>query len=130
MMQGTVTAEGDEALLLIEVLSPSYDAAELRTAQVEAIVDTGFTGYLQLPPAIAFGLLSLPLIGRAQSVLADDSIVIEDVCRARAIWHGRDQAIRVLVSEGTPLVGMALLRGSEVRMRVVGGGAVEIEELA
>jgi predicted aspartyl protease len=42
------------------------------------VVDTGFTGHLTLPRATVedFGL---PIIGSAESILADGSLVMEDV---------------------------------------------------
>lgn len=45
------------------------------------------------------------------------------------IWHGLPRPVECLVAEGAPLVGMTLLRGSALHIRVVEGGAVEIEEL-
>jgi len=53
---------------------------------------------------------------------------MEDVCLARVLWHGGERPVRVLVSEATPLLGMALMRGSELRVECVGGGEVSLEE--
>jgi clan AA aspartic protease len=122
-MRGTVSAEGSEALLGVEVLSQ----AEAPSLLVEAVVDTGFTGHLTLPSATVEAL-GLPIIGSAESILADGSLVMEDVCLARVLWHGGERPVRVLVSEATPLLGMALMRGSELRVECVGGGEVSLEE--
>jgi clan AA aspartic protease len=123
-MRGAVAADGREARLAVEVLSP-VGSLPLR---VEAVVDTGFTGHLTLPPATVEAL-GLPIIGSAESVLADGSVVLEDVCAARAIWHGGERPVRVLVADATPLLGMALLGGSELRVECVSGGDVVVEEL-
>lgn len=123
-MRGAVTVDGREAVLAVEVLSPS-GAPPL---PVEAVVDTGFTGHLTLPPATVEAL-GLPIVGSAESVLADGSLVMEDVCLARVLWHGEERPARVLVADATPLLGMALLRGSELRVECVGGGEVAVEEL-
>jgi predicted aspartyl protease len=69
------------------------------------------------------------MVGSAESTLADGSVVMEDVCMASVLWHGEERPIRVLVADATPLLGMALLRGSELRVECVGGSAVGIEEL-
>lgn len=116
-------ADGREARLGVEVLAPA-GAPSLR---VEAVVDTGFTGHVTLPPATVEAL-GPPIIGSAESVLADGSVVLEDVCAARVIWHGEERPVRALVADATPLLGMALLRGSELRVECVGGGGV-VEEL-
>jgi predicted aspartyl protease len=73
--------------------------------------------------------LSLPVVSIAESVLADGSVVSEDVCTARVLWHGKEHPVRVLVADVTPLLDMALLRGSEVQIAVESGGAVLVKEL-
>ena len=123
-MRGMVVADGSEALLSVEVLSQ----AEASSLRVEAVVDTGFTGHLTLPRATV-DALGLPIIGSAESILADGSLVMEDVCLARVLWHGAERPVRVLVADATPLLGMALMRGSELRVECVGGGEVSVERL-
>lgn len=124
-MRGAVTADGREARLNVEVLSPT--TAPL--LQVEAVVDTGFTGHLTLPTATVEAL-GLPIVGSAESILADGSLVLEDVCLARVLWHGEERPIRVLVADVMPLLGMSLLRGSELRIEVIDDGEVEIRALS
>ena len=41
-----------------------------RFLNVEFLVDTGFTGYLTLPPEESIGQLGLPKLGEGQAVLA------------------------------------------------------------
>lgn len=119
-----VTADGSEAVLSVEVLS-QIGASSL---QVETVVDTGFTGHLTLPPATAEAL-GLPIIGSAESILADGSLVMKDVCMARVLWHDGERPVRVLAADATPLLGMALLRGSELRVECVSAGEVTVEKL-
>ena len=123
-MRGTVVPDGNEALLSVEVLSQ----AEASPLRVETVVDTGFTGHLTLP-STTVETLGLPIIGSAESILADGSLVMEDVCLERVLWHGAERPVRVLVAEATPLLGMALMRGSELRVECVGGGEVSVERL-
>ncbi|MDP9474219.1 MAG: clan AA aspartic protease [Actinomycetota bacterium] len=121
-MRGWVDGGAREALLPLTVIGRSGTRTE-----VEATVDTGFTGSLCLPPDVV-GSLSLPFVGRGVAVLADGSAVETDYYRARVLWHGRERAVRVLVTQGGPLVGMTLLRGSVLTVAVSPGGEVTVEE--
>ncbi len=94
---------------------------------VDAIVDTGFTGFLTLPLAVVRSL-ALPLLGSTPVVLADGSAAVLEVYEAFVVWHGSPRPVECLVAEGAPLLGMTLLRGSELRIQVVEGGAVGITE--
>lgn len=121
-MRGYVSGEAREALLTLTVLGRSG----ART-QIEATVDTGFTGALGLPKELV-GSLSLPLVGRGVAVLADGRGVETNYHRGRIIWHGREREVRVLVTEGGPLVGMSLLRGSTLTIVASPGGDVTVDE--
>jgi clan AA aspartic protease len=122
VMSGWVDDGGREAILPLTVIG----RFGVRT-EVEAAVDTGFTGFLCLPPDIARSL-SAPFVGRGVAVLADGSAVETSYHRVRVLWHGRERAIQVLVTEGGPLVGMTLLRGSILTVAVSPGGEVTVEE--
>lgn len=111
-------------MLEVDVAGPVED----RWERVGTVVDTGFTGHLTLRPETV-ERLALPIIGSAESILADGSTTIEDVCLSRVVWHGTPRPVRALVAEAAPLLGMSLLRGSELRVRIVGGGDVRIGEL-
>lgn len=121
-MLGTVNASG-EAVLSLEVQNGSGGRET-----VAAVVDTGFTGFLTLPWAVV-NSLSLPLLGSTPATLADSSTIVLDVHEALVVWHSLPRPVECLVAEGAPLLGMTLLYGSALRIRVVEGGAVEIEEL-
>lgn len=64
-------SDGSEAILGVEVLSRTGETS----VRVEAVVDTGFSGHLTLHPATVEDL-ELPIIGSAESILADGSAVI------------------------------------------------------
>ena len=125
MITGRVTPDGREAIIPLTLLRGR--AGETRST--EAVIDTGFTDRLTLPPEFVQEL-GLPLRGSAEVALADGSIETLPMYRARILWHGQERTIRAYAASGLPLVGMALLSGSDLRIRVVGGGLVEIEELA
>ena len=121
-MRGRVDWGWREALLPLTVIGHSGVRAE-----VEATVDTGFTGSLCLPLDVVSSL-SAPFVGRGVAVLADGSTVETSYHRARVLWHGHERAVQVLVTEGGPLVGMTLLRGSVLTVTVSPGGEVTVEE--
>lgn len=120
---GTV-ADGREALIPLTLLGPGE-----RRARIEAVVDTGFTGHLVLPSALV-GELGLPLRGVRDSFLADGSVVSLDAYRVGVEWDDRVRVVPALAAEGGPLVGMSLLRGSELRIEAVDGGEVVIRPLS
>jgi clan AA aspartic protease len=124
MITGRVTPDGREALIPVTLLGPAGTGPRV----LEAVIDTGFTDRLALPPEVVEDL-GLPLRGSADVVLADGSIETLPIYRVRLNWHGRELTVRAYGAAGVPLVGMALLSGSELRVRVVEGGPVEIEEL-
>ena len=95
---------------------------------VEVVLDTGFQGYLVLPPAT---IRSLGLEYPAQDgfTLADGQRVQLDTYIATVIWHDRPRLVIVLESE-TPLLGTFLLWGSRVCFDLQESGPVTIEELS
>ena len=122
MIVGQVAADQEATIPLI-VRGPHGEELE-----IEAIIDTGFTGFLTLSDSAIF---SLNLVFREMSdfVLSDGSVVSLEVYRGTVAWHGSDQGILVLAAEGSPLVGMLMLRGSRVTLEVVDGGQVMISSL-
>jgi clan AA aspartic protease len=119
---GTV-ADGREALIPLTLLGTGETLA-----RIEVVVDTGFTGHLVLPPALV-GELGLPLRGVRDSFLADGSMVSLDAYRVVVEWDDRVRVVPALAAEGGPLVGMSLLRGSEIRIEAMDGGEVVIRPL-
>ena len=99
-----------------------------RRQEIEAVIDTGYTGWLTLPPSMIGALnLSWRTVGRG--TLADGSVSLFDVYQAKVLWDGRVRAVFVDEIDATPLVGMSLLRGSELKMQVRARGKVTIKQL-
>jgi clan AA aspartic protease len=92
---------------------------------IEFVVDTGFTGFLTLPPA-AVTALGLPRLGRLAANLADDQNVWVPVHAATILWHGRARTVRVLAMGKRPLVGTALLDDNCLGIEFVEDGEVTI----
>lgn len=96
--------------------------------QVDAVVDTGFTGYLTLRPS-TIAALQLTWLGREQGTLADGSVDLFDVYRASVIWDGQPRVVEVEAADVDALVGMALLERHSLTIEVLSGGVVNIKPL-
>jgi clan AA aspartic protease len=94
----------------------------------DAVVDTGFNGFLTLPPA-EVAALGLPWLSRLQGQRAHGSLHPFDVNTAKVDWDGQPREIKVDAADAQPLLGMALLNGSELRVEVKTGGAVSVAGL-
>ena len=123
-MRGRVGEGAHEALLTVTVSGPSEERTEL-----EAVVDTGFTGAL-CRGAEQIEDLGLPVVGRGAAVLADGRAIETRYHRGRVLWHGRERGVQVLSVEGGPLIGMGLLRGGLLTIEVFSGGEVSVVKLA
>ena len=101
---------------------------EGRPWSVEVVLDTGFTGYLTLPPE-SIRQLGLPSVGQRTFELANGELFEFQVYLGSVSWHGRPSDVLVLQSDSVPLLGMTLLWGSRVTMDALNDGEVTIEEL-
>ena len=82
--------------------------------EFEAIIDTGFTGFIQLPLSVAISL-SLPLEGTNSVTLADGSSLVMLTALAKVTLLSRTEIGVVLLSMSSKdiLVGMDFLRRFE-----------------
>lgn len=96
--------------------------------QINALIDTGFSGFLTLTPLIV-AALGLSWLGREEGVLADGTICLFDVYIATVLLNGKPCTVEVEVANNPPLIGMGLLHGHSLRVDVVSGGIVSIEAL-
>jgi clan AA aspartic protease len=123
MITGVVTPNREA---VIRVLVRGTHGQE---ARVDAVVDTGFNGFLTLPVR-RITELALSFAGTTQATLGDGSAVPLDVFEATVLWDNHAQSIIVLAAEDSALVGMALLSGYRVTLDVEDGGSVSIEALS
>jgi clan AA aspartic protease len=93
--------------------------------QIESTVDTGYNGFLLLQPA-QNSALGLPWLKKLSVALADGSVQYIDVYAATVIWDGVPRSVEVDAIARNPLIGMKLLEGCELRIKVVEGGFVNI----
>ena len=92
---------------------------------VNAIIDTGYNGSLTLPPAVIRSL-GLRRIGESDAELGDGRIVSFDVYAGAIEWCDQRIAIDIDEARTEPLIGMELLNGHEVNIRVERNGDVNI----
>ena len=111
------------------IVSLVVQGSQGQTRQVEAVVDTGFTGLLTLPPEV-IAELDLPLRAQGRAVLGDGREITFDMFNASVIWDGRAYRIDVDAADTVPLVGMGLLENQELCVQVVLGGTVSIRALS
>ncbi|MFA6296089.1 MAG: hypothetical protein WC663_01950 [Patescibacteria group bacterium] len=73
-----------------------------------AILDTGFTGDLQVTPKIAKEL-GLEVIEVIKMQMANGQIVEIPAAHAVVVMEGKKELVQVLISENLPLIGISLL---------------------
>lgn len=73
------------------------------------VLDTGFTGDLQVTPKIAKEL-GLQVVGVTSSRIANGEVVQVPTALALAAMEGAVNYIQVLISESMPLVGISFLQ--------------------
>lgn len=94
--------------------------------QVHAIIDTGFSGHLQLP-SDEIDRLSLLPAGTIGTELADGSAVESRLYKATVLWFGNLVSVDVLAAEvSIRLIGAKLLWGSVTHIEWEFGGAVTV----
>lgn len=93
---------------------------------IEAAIDTGYSGQLALPTAM-IAVLALTLLHQRLTLLADGTIVLLDIYAGIVVWDSQPRNVEIHAVGSTPLIGMRMLAGHEVRIRVVDGGPVWID---
>jgi clan AA aspartic protease len=121
MMHGLVN-QNCEAILAVVVKN------DAKAQLVDALIDTGFSGFLTLPSSV-IAELGLTWKGRDEATLGDGTACIFDVYIAEVIWDGQYHMIDINESEAVPLIGMSLLRGYDLRIQAIEGGSVKVEAL-
>lgn len=92
---------------------------------IDAVVDTGFNGFLTLPTRLASDL-ALSFAGTTRAALGDGTEVQLDVFETVVVWDGRERWVVALATGGGALVGMSMLSECRVTLDVLEGGAVTI----
>ncbi len=122
MIQGEVNAAYEPVVFL------TVQGLSGQSAEIEAVVDTGFSEFLTLPSALV-AELRLPTVTSASAILADGSEVAFEVYEVTVLWDGLPQHVYAYMSDTTPLVGMRLLDGYDLNIQVKSGGRVAIQPM-
>ena len=113
-----------EAIVALPLQDP-----EGRIRDIGAVVDTGYGGFLTLPPGLV-AELGLPFAYIGQALLANDAEVDFDVHHVTVLWDGQPRDIGADATGSTPLPGMLLLDGHSLNIEVQDGGGVVIQARA
>jgi clan AA aspartic protease len=115
--------------LIREATIPLVVSNENRQTQlIDAVIDTGYTGFLSLPREIIV-LLNLSWTGIDRGTLGDGSEATFEVYAAKVIWDGEYRNVPVNKAETDPLIGMSLLYGYDLQIQAIEGGRVTIKAL-
>ena len=122
MITGSVNARR-EAVLPLALLD-----ANSNQHPSDVVVDTGFDGWISLPPSLVTTLgLRWQRFGRA--LLADGSESLFDVYEATVLWDGRATLIPVYKMDAEPLVGMSLMYGYELVLPILDGATFTLRHI-
>ena len=122
MISGWVNAYREAVVRL------SLNGLRGREQSVEAVIDTGFNGYLTLPPDL-IKELGLPFRRNGRAVLGDGSVITFDIYEAVILWDGRPRRVSVDAADTDPLLGTGLLSGHELSVQFIEGGEALIRSL-
>ena len=122
MIEGAVNAHY-EAIVRLTLLDSSG-----QTREIDAVIDTGYNGFLTLPPALV-AELQLRRLGQKSLVLANGSRDVFDTFGVTALWDGQSRFVDVDEADATPLVGMSMLDDYDLSIQVRNGGRVVIQAI-
>ena len=111
MIRGVVTSRYEAVIPLVVI------GARGQREPIEAIVDTGFDGWLSLPQSFV-DELELPWQRLGGAFLADGSEIEFDIHDGTVLWDRKLREISIDVSDTDPLVGMRLLEGYQLTLPV------------
>jgi clan AA aspartic protease len=122
MIRGVINPEFEPIIPL------SIRRADGKIFTQDAIVDTGFNGWLSLPPDLIVAL-NLSWKRRGRAILGDGSECVFNVYEAIVLWDDTLLAIPVDEADAEPLVGMSLMEGYALKMQIFEGGPVELRKM-
>ncbi|MBD2542917.1 clan AA aspartic protease [Planktothricoides raciborskii] len=107
------------------MLSLSICGSDGKFYTQDAIVDTGFNGWLSLSPDL-IDRLNLKWKRRGRAILGDGSECVFNIYEAVVLWDGVYLTIPIDEADSEPLVGMSLMEGYQLMVEVFEGGKVEL----
>lgn len=122
MITGIVNTEFEPIIPL------SVCGSDGRIYTQDAIIDTGFNGWLSLPPDL-INQLNLKWKRRGRAILGDGSECVFNVYEAAVVWDGVLLTIPIDEADSEPLVGMSLMEGYQLTVQVFENGRVELSKV-
>jgi clan AA aspartic protease len=122
MITGIVNADFEPIITL------SIYGSDRKIRTQDAIVDTGFNGWLSLPTDL-IAELNLKWKRRGRAVLGDGTECVFNIYEAVVVWDGNLVTIPIDEADSEPLVGMSLMEGYQLTVQVLEGGHVEISKV-
>jgi clan AA aspartic protease len=107
------------------MLSLSICGSDGKVYTQDAIIDTGFNGWLSLSPDL-IDQLNLKWKRRGRAILGDGSECVFNIYEAVVLWDGVYLTIPIDEADSEPLVGMSLMEGYQLTVQVFEGGKVEL----
>jgi Predicted aspartyl protease len=107
------------------MLSLSICGSDGKVYIQDAIIDTGFNGWLSLSPDL-IDQLNLKWKRRGRAILGDGSECVFNIYEAVVLWDGVYLTIPIDEADSEPLVGMSLMEGYQLMVQVFEGGNVEL----
>ena len=123
MLNGSISA-AKQATTTVTIVGPTG-----LQQSVEVVRDTGFTGFLTLPPRLIVSLLLIYDRARTLTLANNMSYRFASYVGAEVVLGGQRYPVRVLMKEGHLLLGMALLEGHRLCLDITAGGEVRLEPL-
>jgi clan AA aspartic protease len=122
MIVGNVTADL-EAIVRLTVQGPAGQQDD-----IDAVIDTGFDGWLTLPPEL-IAQLGLAWDRRGRATLGDGTDCYFDVYEGVVLWDGQPRPTFVDEADTIALAGMSLLKSFKLTIEVRTQGQVTIAAL-
>lgn len=120
MMRGYVSSNKEA---IISLVVRNFSGLE---QPIEAVIDTGFDGYLTLPERVITAL-NMPYLGTTRVIVADNRLLEMELFEATVLWDNQLKEVIVISAPGEALIGMSLLEGYRLSIDVRIGGSVIIE---
>ena len=112
-----------EAVVRLRLRGPTGTEAE-----VDAVVDTGYTGTLTLPTSV-IASLGLAQLSGGRARLADGSLRRFNTYGVDLEWGGTWRTLAASALGNEALVGMGMLTGNNLNIDVISGGALAVVPL-
>lgn len=119
MIEGVVN-DRLEAVIALTVEGPGGPPRS-----IDAVVDTGFGGFLTLPPGL-IAELRLQFEGMGRATLGDGSEIRFPFYEVAVHWDGSTRLGLADAADTTPLIGMTLLERHDLHIEAERGGRVRI----